>query len=479
MSYLSPKLLTLPVCLLLACSLSAQNREFTRTVDQLSAPSAVERAEAIDRIAAWQGDIGADLRVAFKFATNLERAGLFHAAQKRTDAALVQQAAESLTEGDDRVSLSARDYLLALPAKQLHVDTAQFEESQLDQWHDFQLFRLRLDIAEVLLDAYLKPGKFFGQFDELRSRDAGALDRELLALLFSSRDFREPLQLAAHKRVEMGVDPARTFSAQWRLLTDAAPAIRSAVAYFAGGEISDEITREMGAYSMSRLQSALSVLCDLRATAVRALGQSQSPSDVAPRLLEAHRAISEFNALPALRSSINTDLMKAELEVTLSRFGLPELLNARIEMLRKHLQRAQEAPPNVNARNTPRPDLLAQNEIAQLLLRSGDAAGAEREWQAAIENAHALLRETNPRSRNTLVSYLAAAYYNVACAQGLQLKLTRAVESLKLAEQHGYRDFAWMLEDGDLAHVRRAPEFATWFERVAPPAVLDTFKRDD
>ncbi|MBX3460889.1 MAG: hypothetical protein KF696_13150 [Planctomycetes bacterium] len=446
-------------------------------MDQLSAPAAAERAEAINRIAAWPGDISADLRVAYKFATNLERAGLFHAAVKRNDGALVQAAAGALTEADTRVSLSARDYLLALPAGQLNVDTSLLEEEQQDEWHAFQLLRLRRDIARVLLDAYLKPGKYFGQFDELRRRDSGALDRELLNLLFSHSDFREPLHLAAQQRVDQGIDPARMFSNQWRLLTDAAPAFRSAVGYFAQGELSDEVTRQLGNYSMARLQSALSVLCDLRANAVRALSYTDAPDVVAPRLLEAHRAISDFSAAPALRSSINADGMKSELEVALARFDLPELLNARIDGLRRHVQRAQESPAHVNARNAPRPDLIAQNEIAQLLLRSGDTAAAEREYLAAIENTTALLRESNPRSRNTLVSYLAAAYYNLACAQGLQLKTMRAVESLKAAVEYGYRDFTWMLEDGDLTHVRRAPEFAVWFEDVAPPAVLDVFKR--
>lgn len=474
MSYFYPQLLTLLASVAMFASfLAAQDRELMREVDRLAAPTATERAEAIDRIANWEGDIAGDLRVAFKFAGNMERAGLFHAAVARADAALVQHAAVALSDSDARVSESARHYLLALPLDDVAVDTAELDTEQQDAWHSFVTFRLRRDIGRVLVEAYLKPGKFFGQFDELRRRDPGSLDRELLGLLHADEHFREPLLAAVQERLLHGIEPSRMFSAQWRLLTESEPALRSAVSFFHSGTVTDEISRELGRLSSSRFHAALSVVNDLRATAVRALGQSESQSSVAPLLIAAHRKASQFEPAPALRNAVNPEVIKTELEITLARFGLHELLNARIEALRLHAQKAQAAPANVNARTATRADLMAQNEIAQLLLRSGDAAGAEREWQSAIEGAIAQIRETNSRSRNALVSYVATAYYNLACAQDLQLKLSRSLESLKAAVEHGYRDYAWMLEDGDLAHLRRSPEFIAWFEDVAPPALVD------
>ncbi len=474
MSYFFPRLLTvLASAAILASFLAAQDRELLRQVDRLAAPTATERAEAIHRIANWDGDIAGDLRVAYKFAGNMERAGLFHAAVARADAALVQHAAVALSDSDPRVSESARDYLLALSLDVIEVDTSELDTEQQDAWHGFATFRLRRDIGRVLVDAYLKPGKFFGQFDELRRRDPGSLDRELLGLLHADEHFRDPLLAAVQERLRQGIEPSRMFSAQWRLLSESEPAIRSAVSYFSSGAVTDEITRELGRLSSSRFYAALSVVNDLRATAVRALGQSESQTSVAPLLIAAHRKASQFEPAPALRNSVNPEVVKTELEITLARFGLHELLNARIAALRLHAAKAQAAPANVNARTATRADLMAQSEIAQLMLRSGDAAGAEREWQSALEGAIAQIRETNSRSRNALVSYVAAAYYNLACAQDLQLKLTHSLESLKAAVENGYRDYAWMLEDGDLAHLRRSLEFIAWFEDVAPPALVD------
>jgi hypothetical protein len=72
-----------------------------------------------------------------------------------------------------------------------------------------------------------------------------------------------------------------------------------------------------------------------------------------------------------------------------------------------------------------------------------------------------------------VASLLGSVYYNLACAQSLQLKLTRAGESLESARLNGYRDFNWMLEDGDLDALRHTPDFRAWFRKVAPPAAVD------
>jgi len=90
-----------------------------------------------------------------------------------------------------------------------------------------------------------------------------------------------------------------------------------------------------------------------------------------------------------------------------------------------------------------------------------------------------MLRQAEGRNRSSMTSYLAAVYYNLACAQSLQFKNSRALASLKEAVGNGYKDFAWMLEDGDLDNVRVSEGFRTWFLDTAPPAVADRLERAD
>jgi hypothetical protein len=453
-----------------------------REVDRLAAPAAWERAEAVDRIAELPGDIAADLRVAYRYAADLERCGLLQAAQKRADTALVQHAAVGLSDADERVAACARDYLLAAVSDSLKVDAAEMDETQIQAWRDFRAFRMRRDISRMLIEAYLKPGKYIGQFDAMRRADAGGLDRELLALLRADPLYREPLELAATERIELGIEPNRMFSQSWRVLSDGLPAIKPAISYYATGETEagDAVRAELEGIALSRFQSALTLVNDLRATAVRALALSDARQDIGPRLVALYRSYNSFQPAASLRSAIDPEILKTEIEITLARYGVIEPLRARIEGLRRHVQPAEHAPANVSARPAPpRADLMVQNQIAQLLLRAGDYQGAEREWQSATASALEQMQQASGRSRATLVSFAGSAFYNLACAQALQLKLSRGLESLKLAVEHGYKDFAWVLEDGDLAHLRRQPEFVDWFKRVAPPAVVDSMRDDE
>jgi hypothetical protein len=450
-----------------------------REIYRLSAPEAWQRADAIDRIAAWKGDIGADLRVAYKIVDVNERAGMFLAARARADNALLTQAAAALSDKDVRLTGSAETYLLSLPVEDMRLDTDELSADQRHAWDEFLAFRMRRDVARMLVDAYVKPGKFFGQFDELRRHDAPGLDRELLALITASETFRDPLRMAAEQRIEEGIEPTRMFSPSWRLLVEGLPALRAALSYYAHGKLTDAIERELGAISGARLNAALTVMNDLRATAARALTHSEGAHQHTATLLAIYRDVDEFEAPPALRNATDTEGLKTEIEVALAQAGEPELLNARIEALRVHIQRTRQAADNLNLRAATRPDLMAQNQIAQLLLRAGDYEGAEKEWTSAIQEAILQMRENNGRSRSVLVSYLGAAMYNLACAQSLQLKLSRGLASLKAAVEYGYKDFAWMLEDGDLAHLRRKAEFEEWFRRVAPPSIVDRLSGDD
>jgi len=51
------------------------------------------------------------------------------------------------------------------------------------------------------------------------------------------------------------------------------------------------------------------------------------------------------------------------------------------------------------------------------------------------------------------------AYYNLACSYCLNNRVESAIASLERALSLGYRDFAWLSEDPDLAKVRRHPAY--------------------
>lgn len=469
MSYSPTTLWTLLACLLLAGALHAQDRALMREVSRLSSPTSWERADAIEQIAEWPGDIGSSLRVAYRFASRVERIGLLNAAARRLDSALLLQAAEALS--DDGVRGTARDYLLSLPADELTPDEDSLDADQRNAWHEFRKFRLRRDISLALLDAHLKPGKFFGQFDDLRSRDSDALDGELLALLAADPAFREPLITAARARIEQGIDAHRVFSPSWRGLRDGFPAIDEALNFLSAAE------DDRAEFIEGRLPVALTLINDLRAAAARALAMSDSTEKLVKPLHAAYEQLLGFRTEARLRQSASPERILKELEITLARFGRTELLEARIERMRASIQRFQgSAAANVHLRHAARPDLIAQHEIAHLLLRAGKAESAEQEWMAALAESDVELKEADPRRRQALVSFRAATFYNLACAQALQLKLSRSLESMQSAVENGYRDFSWMLEDGDLVHVRRTPEFRAWFLDVAPPAVADLYQ---
>jgi hypothetical protein len=215
------------------------------------------------------------------------------------------------------------------------------------------------------------------------------------------------------------------------------------------------------------------VLINVRAIAVRALADSPAGTELKPLLIETYDDLLGIAPKGQLGRVIDLDLVRVELELTLARFGDSDLLDARIERLRAQIDRVQNLKANVNMQVASRPDLIAQNEIAHLKLRAGDTKGAEKEWADAVENARVMLRDVDGRNRSSLSSYLAAVFYNLACAQSLQGKVTKALVSLKEAVRYGYKDFGWMLEDGDLFQVRSASSFRDWFTDTAPPAVAD------
>lgn len=475
MSYRAFRFLTLfsLVGSLAIVPLAAQREMVKRELDDLASPFAHERTLAIARLAAIEEDIAADLRVAYKIADLHERIGLIKAAQVREDTALVQQAAEAVSDSDERLMQQARDYLLSLPFETLAPDLAEFEADQQAAWDDFMTFRLRRDIAASLLAAHILPGKFIGQFDALRRFDAARLDRELLAIMAADPGFAEPLNLAASETVARPVPTERAFQAPWRKLQAGAGAFAPALEYLQNMQSSDPVKAGMKLHGRSAFTASLEVASGVRAAAVRALAESPQRSELSRHLNGYYERMLGHYPDPEYASAIGFEDLRIELELTLARFGEDRLLSARIEGLRTQIDRVQELKGNVNMQVAARPDLIAQNQIAHLLLRAGDAQGAEKEWIAAADTGLAMLAVADGRNRSSLSSYLAGVYYNLACAQSLQSKLSRSLTSLREAVRYGYKDFGWMLEDGDLDGVRAVEPFREWFSDTAPPSIAD------
>lgn len=472
MSYRPSKFLTLPLLLLLAAPLAAQSKDVRDAVRKLSAPTALERAEAVAAIAAIKEDIAADLRVAFKSAGNSERTGLFEAAELRQDAALLEQAAQTVAEcrePADALYEAARSYMLSLPAEKQYLDESTLAPEVRAAWQEVSGLWLQLEIVTSLLDALQKPGKFQGQFLALRHRDSAAVDRQLLALIDLDPGFLEALNLGSLRRFNEGIEADRLFSNSWRKLT------------LARGNFDDALTmirtnqdpEQKASVTREALLAGAEVLSDLRCAAIRALAGSEQSQALIPLLRALHATAGSVEPAAALRASVSQDGLRTEIELTLARFGDRELVDARVAELRAQVERYSAVPGNVTYKIANRPDLAARNEAAHLLLRSGDPAGAEKEWTSLVKDGRELERLAKDSQRSAVASFIGSIYYNLACAQALQLKLTRAGESLETAVANGYRDFSWMLEDGDLGALRRTPEFRQWFAQLAPPALVD------
>lgn len=478
MSYYVSRFLTLVVLLSATTSVSlfAQRDSIKRELTNLSSPVAWERAAAVARIAAIGDDISADLRVAYKIADLHERIGLMEAAGIRQDNALVTHAVLELTSDDERLVGTSRDYLMSLQFDQLRPELEDFTEAQVASWERFITFRIRQDIAAKLLEAHLMPGKYFGQFEDLRRFDSQRIDTELLALLRGEQSFANALNQASEQAVNADGPPERTFMSAFRRLNSAAGGFEPVLTYIRTMVMDKDLQDQIKLTPRSRFQAALEVFGNVRAAAVRALAGSPDASMLKRALADQYDVLKHQVPDAALVHLANIEATQVEIEVTLARLGASRLLDARIESLRTQIERVQQLKANVNMNAGARPDLIAQNEIAHLHLRSGNLEGAEKEWKAAVDGAIIMMRTAEGRNRSSLSSYMAAVYYNLACARSLQLKSSAALVSLKRAVDHGYKDFSWMLEDGDLYEVRQSQGFIEWFKDVAPPSIADRLR---
>jgi tetratricopeptide (TPR) repeat protein len=458
----------LTLVIILAPLAAAQDRAFMHAVDQLADPSAVQRSNAIDRIANWHGDIGPELRVAYRTGSAHERLGLLHAAQVRADAALAGLAADALADADERVSAAASDYLLALPASAMHARDGE-------TWQAFLRLRTQREMYFSLISQHLEPGGYTGQFWAILGRErCRDMQAELLALIQASTDSGRALSIAAAERVAHDVDARQAFRSAWQHLREGLPATRAAGTYFASRDPEALDSR----VATPAMQSALGLLTDLRVLAVRALGDCELDAETLDALWELHRELGLEDPEPEYRVALDARRVRMEVEVTLARHGQGTLLDARLADLRVQSIRSREVMgPQMNINAGMRSDLVSMNEIGLLLMRSGRLAEAEEHWQRAVEYVRSDLPLVHSRFRRTLVTFMGVAYYNLACAQARQLKVTAGFESLQRAAEHGYDDFAWILADGDLHHLRGSDVFDGWFRRVAPPAVLHALDR--
>lgn len=480
MSHSPPVWLTVLLSLLFPATVFAQgnfnNTEFKQHLAQLASPVAVERARAVADIAAMEGEIATEMRLAWPTSSTMQRFGLLKAAGQRQDAALLQHAAEGLTDADERLKLGARLYMDQLPYAELRPDTDKWAGDTIASWDEYLQQRMRREIAAALLDAHLKPGKFDGQFDALRLRGSEVVDAHLLSLFAMEAVWVDVLNEGVRRRIEQGVEAERMNSSLWSQLVRSNDGFGAATTYLRTMDFSTEVATAVKHLRRGQFIAALEVSNHLRSAAIRALAESEHGAVHVHPLQGAYLALALFAPAPDFAVASDVSLVRMEIEITLARFGQPELLDARIANLRGQIAAMQEAGGNVAARPAARPDLLAGNEIAHLLLRRGDYEGAEKQWKAMVDDAMSQVARADNRGRVSLSSYLASVYYNLACAQALQLKLSLGHESLRKAVHYGYKDFQWMLEDGDLRPLRDFDAFRDWFAEVAPPYIADQLR---
>lgn len=462
-----------------ASTLAAQTDDPWGHLDQLSSPFAHEREDARHRLATLEGDLSVFLERAYGGCDLEEQLGLLEVAALRKDPSLAQEAAAELASDNDRLCEASRHYLMEL-GDAAEVDTAKLTVEAAAEWLRFRDWTIRYRISLALLDSQLKPGKYSGQFDGLRQSQPETLDRLLVDFVLLDPEFAGPVRDAGLKMQASEVTIEMQRSAAWTRM-------KSARAFAdAWAILRDPSNRELLADGTARngsrmLSMAFGMIQDLRVAAVRALGDSSYGEVLQPMLREIYYSLAESRS-PEQAKLASMDSLLVEIELALARFGSDELLNSRIAFLRSQYESGgvDQAETQGSANAALRTEqaagvggLRARNQVALLLLHSGDARGAEEEWQVAVETIEKALPHVGSRERNSLSAIVGAVYYNLACAQSLQLKSGKALESLKKAVEHGYADYAWMLEDGDLENLRSSNGFRRWFADHAPPSIAD------
>lgn len=453
---------------------SAQDAEVEERIRALSSPLAHEREEAGRFLVDFEGNIGASLRLAYDDAAESQRVELLDIARRRNDAALALQAAQALVAEDVQMRTTAREYLFVLERPKVAIE--RLKPAQYAAWCRFKEYARHRRVAAELIESLLKPGRSIAQFEKLKDAEPAHFELDLMAVLNLEEAIAAPLADAASasQAREAGTELRRNLN--WRRLASC-HSIPAVVPWLREGKADDALRRRLKHFTEGSLVSAISLLQDLRASAARALAVSRHHIVLPEVMLQTYRTLESEPADPYLKRIVDSSRVMVEIEIALSRFGRPEMLDERISAMRKQVSRAQTGEAAVPSRMVTDTELRIRNDIAYLLLRNGTLAEAESEWKQIIADVKAAAPIANSRQRGTMAAMLGGIYYNLACVQGLQLKAESGLESLRRSVEAGYGDFEWMLEDSDLDHVRAVPAFRQWFEDSAPPSVVDRLPR--
>ncbi|MCC6572224.1 MAG: hypothetical protein IT462_00405 [Planctomycetes bacterium] len=443
-----------------------------RNILALSSPMAIEREEASRVLVDYDGNIGTQLRLAFDEAAEAEQLEMFEISRRRKDDALMLQAARALTKSDGQFREAAREYLYTLGPAEIAAD--KLESNELSAWRKFGEYARRRHVSTELIESVLKPGRSIAQFERLRDAEPSYFDEDLLGVLNLREEVAEALSDAAAESVSRTASSEMRRNLNWRRL-GACQAFVPAMEWVREGKAGVVLRQKLRDFTEGTLVSAISVLQDLRAAAARALALSDSVLVLPGQLQAVYAGLAIEPEDPYLKRIVESSRIEVEIEIALSRFGQPEMLEERIAAMRRQVTRTQAPEAAVAARSVTDTELRLRNDIAYLLLRNASFAEAESEWKQMIADLKVTQPAANARQRGTLSAMLGGFYYNLACAQGLQLKAESGLESLRRSVEAGYGDYEWMLEDSDLDHVRAVPAFKDWFEGNAPPSIVDRF----
>ncbi|MDC1141615.1 hypothetical protein OAU50_00865 [Planctomycetota bacterium] len=464
-----PKFLTVLFCISLAASgVFAQSDEVKKLVVQLDNPLAEIREDAFFELLELQ-DIDRDLRQSFRATTDTDtHIQLIDLISARESDVLVEDTLKILDAAkDERLNVACREYLLYAGLQAIHDAQTSLNSTQNARAKTLLAFRGRLETLTVLVRSHLMPGDFIAKFDAL---PASTGNSSLLEILRADAELTEPLERAIIDIRASAADFRQLRSSNWREFGYIKHGIAAAIAVYQ----SEHDLPKIKSISRSDFQASLSLLQGVRRAAARAMGLIGG-DDTITSLETVYQEFVEFSPNPSLYHLVELGVLKEEIEVALARLGQNDLLDARIARLRSAAKKAVNLDKAaINVRITARPDLQSMNQIGHLQHRAGLYKEAEATWTQLLNDlaVHARI-PSNARALSSLSSMLSVVYYNLACTQSVQVKLSRSLENLKKAHAHGYKEFAWIKLDGDLEALRCIPAFQNWFSDNAPPSLLD------
>lgn len=470
MKYFLPLFLTLPI---VSVGLFAKP-DLRKLVQRLDSPVARERQRASKVIESYKGDIGPAVRGAWASADQDHRMQMLDTMRRRGDDALLAHAMDSAV-GDFDLTEHVVSYLLALPQKS--IDDLEAKES----WESLLQARADRRVVRTLLYATFQPGRYDGQFDAVRTLDHTRLRTSFHRLLNFGQGFGHCLQQESNwiaATYAPDVSTSRTRSWGW-FETSASRVELAWDVYRRLWNDQKLSTKQLGWIGGRMAAYAVSLVHQLRITAVRAFSEIVGEPCIS-ELLALHRDASNRPNDSWVDDVVDQQDFLRELETALARLGRLDLLVSRISSLRSKVEQINDATININARPAARVDLMARFESATLATQARMLEQAELEWTSLLRDLVRQRVQMTRTAKSAATSFMGALYYNLACVQSMRLKTSSALVNLKRAVSHGYKDYHWMVRDGDLGALRGTTGFRDWFDQVAPPsAVALRIQRDD